>query len=163
MLNDAQLTAVGKHIALALDTPDAAITDIRRFHGGASRETYAIDVAAGDIRHALILRCDPGDSLIDTPRALEFAAYKSAEDCGIPVPHAVSLCEDPALIGTPFFIMKRSGGNFSHFLEKSTGSMPDPAPLRSRWTYRMRAAAGLASWITGPPRLKRTAFSRNQY
>ena len=69
MLNDAQLTAVGKHIALALDTPDAAITDIRRFHGGASRETYAIDVAAGDIRHALILRCDPGDSLIDTPRA----------------------------------------------------------------------------------------------
>ena len=110
MLNDAQLTAVGKHIALALDTPDAAITDIRRFHGGASRETYAIDVAAGDIRHALILRCDPGDSLIDTPRALEFAAYKSAEDCGIPVPHAVSLCEDPALIGTPFFIMQRIEG-----------------------------------------------------
>ena len=110
MLNDAQLAAVGEHIAEALDAPGAKIIDIRRFHGGASRETYAIDVLANQDSHALILRCDPGDSLIDTPRALEFAAYKSVQDCGIPVPRAVSLCEDAALIGTPFFIMQRIEG-----------------------------------------------------
>ncbi|WP_219893112.1 phosphotransferase family protein [Aquisediminimonas profunda] len=110
MLNDAQLAAVGEHIAKALNAPGAEIIDIRRFHGGASRETYAIDVLANQVLHALILRCDPGDSLIDTPRALEFAAYKSVEHCGIPVPRAVSLCEDAALIGTPFFIMQRIEG-----------------------------------------------------
>ena len=60
MLNDAQLTAVGKHIALALDTPDAAITAIRRFHGGASRETYAIDVVAAFLRLAQRPRIDGG-------------------------------------------------------------------------------------------------------
>lgn len=110
MLNEAQLTAVGDHIAQALGVPEARITDIRRFHGGASRETYAIDVLAGDAPHALILRCDPGDSLIDTPRALEFAAYKSVETCGVPVPRAISLCTDASLIGTPFFIMQRIEG-----------------------------------------------------
>jgi aminoglycoside phosphotransferase (APT) family kinase protein len=110
VLSDAQLTAIGKYIAQALDAPEASITGVRRFHGGASRETYAIDVAAKGMRHALILRCDPGDSLIDTPRALEFAAYRSFEDSGVPVPRAISLCEDAALIGSPFFVMQRIEG-----------------------------------------------------
>lgn len=110
MLSDAQLTAVGKYIAQALDAPQVRITGVRRFHGGASRETYAIDVEAKGTQHALILRCDPGDSLIDTPRALEFAAYRSFEDSNVPVPRAISLCEDSALIGSPFFVMQRIEG-----------------------------------------------------
>lgn len=110
MLSDVQLTAIGNHIAHALETPEARIAGIRRFHGGASRETYAIDVEANGARHALILRCDPGDSLIDTPRALEFAAYKSFEDSGVPVPRAISLCEGLSLIGSPFFVMQRIEG-----------------------------------------------------
>lgn len=110
MLSDAQLTAVGKHIAQALGIPQAKIVGVRRFHGGASRETYAIDVAADGRQHAMILRCDPGDSLIETPRALEFAAYRSFEKSGVPVPRAISLCEDNGLIGTPFFVMERIEG-----------------------------------------------------
>lgn len=110
MLSDAQLTAVGKHIAQALDAAEARIAGVRRFHGGASRETYAIDVEVQGREHALILRCDPGDSLIDTPRALEFAAYRSFEGGGVPVPRAITLCEDAALIGSPFFVMERIEG-----------------------------------------------------
>ena len=110
MLSDVQLTAIGKHIGQALGIPDVRITNIRRFHGGASRETYAIDVEAGGKTEALILRCDPGDSLIDTPRALEFAAYQSFEGSSVPVPRAISLCEDPSLIGSPFFVMERIEG-----------------------------------------------------
>ncbi len=110
MLSDAQLTAVGRHIAQALGTPEARIAGVRRFHGGASRETYAIDIEAGGTPQALILRCDPGDSLIETPRALEFAAYRSFEESDVPVPRAISLCDDPALIGSPFFVMERIEG-----------------------------------------------------
>jgi aminoglycoside phosphotransferase (APT) family kinase protein len=110
VLSDAQLIAVGKHIAQALDAPEASITGVRRFHGGASRETYAIDVEVRGSQNALILRCDPGDSLIETPRALEFAAYRSFKGSDVPVPSAISLCEDATLIGSPFFVMERIEG-----------------------------------------------------
>ncbi len=110
MLNEVQLAAVARHLAQTLGERDARITAIRRFHGGASRETYAIEVVANATTLPLILRCDPGDSLIDTPRALEFAAYRSTEAIDIPVPRAICLCEDSTLIGTPFFVMERIEG-----------------------------------------------------
>lgn len=110
MLTDAQLTAVSQHIAQALGLSGVGIDSVRRFHGGASRETYAIDIEVEGERKPLILRCDPGDSLIYTPRALEFAAYRSFEGSPVPVPRPVSLCEDATLIGSPFFIMERIEG-----------------------------------------------------
>ena len=110
MLNEAQLAAVARHLGQALGTDEIRIENIRRFHGGASRETYAIDVLANGSMEALILRCDPRDSLIDTPRALEFAAYQSFEGSSVPVPRAISLCEDASLIGSPFFVMERIDG-----------------------------------------------------
>jgi len=152
VLNDAQLAAVGEHIAKALEAPGAKIIDIRRFHGGASRETYAIDVLAKQDSHALILRCDPGDSLIETPRALEFAAYKSVEGCGIPVPRAVSLCDDAALIGTPFFIMQRIEGGeaVSPFVADSYGDNRD-AIGRQFFEYlgKINGADALSSPLAG--------------
>ncbi len=110
MLNEAQLLAVGRHIGLAVGASDVEIASIRRFHGGASRETYAIDVSFNGSTQAMILRCDPSDSLIDTPRELEFAAFQSFESSAVPVPRAISLCGDPSLIGTPFFVMERIEG-----------------------------------------------------
>ena len=110
MLNEEQLLAVGRHIGLAVGASDVEIASIRRFHGGASRETYAIDVSFNGSTQAMILRCDPSDSLIDTPRELEFAAFQSFEGSAVPVPRAISLCGDPSLIGTPFFVMERIEG-----------------------------------------------------
>ena len=110
MLNDAQLLAVSQHIGLAVDASEVEIVSIRRFHGGASRETYAIDVSIKGSIQAMILRCDPGDSLIDTPRELEYAAFRSFENSAVPVPRAISLCGDSSLIGTPFFVMERIEG-----------------------------------------------------
>lgn len=109
-MDEAQLGAVARLLEGSLGASEVRIENLRRFHGGASRETYAIDVSTGDTSHALILRCDPGDSLIDTPRALEFAAYRSLDGAGVPVPRAVVLCEDASLIGSPFFVMERIDG-----------------------------------------------------
>ena len=59
MLNEAQLLAVGQHIGRAVDAGDVEIASIQRFHGGASRETYAIDVLVKGSIQAMILRCEP--------------------------------------------------------------------------------------------------------
>ena len=61
---------------------NARVDSINRIHGGASRQTYSIDLtyedATGPKTKGLILRRDPPDSLIDTERRVEFAAIESA-------------------------------------------------------------------------------------
>jgi aminoglycoside phosphotransferase (APT) family kinase protein len=98
------------------------IENLARIHGGASRETYSFDAVAPGKRIGLILRRDPSDSLIDTERALEFAAYRSVEGAPAPAPRAMALVTDEAVIGAPFFVMER--------IEKAqTGSPFNPAPF----------------------------------
>ena len=90
---------------------DLRVTALSRITGGASRETYAIDVAyetmSGTETKALILRRDPPDSLIETERKVEFAAIRSVAGLDIPVPEALFLEEDPRHLGAPFFVMGR--------------------------------------------------------
>lgn len=90
------------------------IENLTRIHGGASRETYSFDAVYdgpdGPTRRGLILRRDPVDSLIDTERALEFAAYRSFHRRGAPVPEAILLDTDPAVMGSPYFVMARIDG-----------------------------------------------------
>jgi aminoglycoside phosphotransferase (APT) family kinase protein len=91
-----------------------AVLAQHRIHGGASRETFSLDVGydspAGAKMIGLILRRDPPDSLIDTERTLEFAAYQSVQGSGAPAPEALLLETDPSVIGAPFFVMRRIEG-----------------------------------------------------
>ncbi|MEO1474807.1 MAG: phosphotransferase family protein, partial [Pseudomonadota bacterium] len=68
----------------------ARVVSLHRIHGGASRETYSIDLtyrqAGEDVTRGLILRRDPPDSLIDTERKIEFAAIRSMVHADLPVP-----------------------------------------------------------------------------
>lgn len=91
------------------------VTQISRIHGGASRQTYSVDVTfddeSGPQTKGMILRRDPPDSLIDTERRVEFAAIKSAfGQSGIPVPEAMYLEEGIGPLGAPFFVMGRIEG-----------------------------------------------------
>ena len=88
------------------------ITQMSRIHGGASRQTYSIDLAYEDAQgpqvKGVILRRDPPDSLIDTERRVEFAAIKSAfGQYVIPVPEAMFLETSNEALGAPFFVMGR--------------------------------------------------------
>jgi aminoglycoside phosphotransferase (APT) family kinase protein len=85
------------------------VAALARIPGGASRETYRFDAHAGDEVHRLILRRDPGGSLIDTESETEFRAYQSAWGV-VPVPRAVALERDGAELERPFFIMERVDG-----------------------------------------------------
>jgi aminoglycoside phosphotransferase (APT) family kinase protein len=87
----------------------ATVEALARIPGGASRETWRFDATADGQVHHLILRRDPGGSLIDTESETEFRAYQSAAGI-VPVPRAVALERDGAELERPFFIMQRIDG-----------------------------------------------------
>lgn len=86
-----------------------AIEGLARIPGGASRETWRFDALVGGERRALVLRRDPGGSLIDTESETEFRAYQTAAGI-VPVPGAVALERDGAELERPFFVMERIDG-----------------------------------------------------
>lgn len=99
---------VAAYLSRIWDTP-VAIGALARIPGGASRETYRFDASAKDEVHRLILRRDPGGSLIDTESETEYRAYQSAHGT-VPVPRAIALESDGAELERPFFIMERIDG-----------------------------------------------------
>jgi aminoglycoside phosphotransferase (APT) family kinase protein len=106
-----EIEALAAYLAPLMASPSAAVDGLTRIHGGASRETYAFDLLLPNgARHGLILRRDPPASLIDTERAVEFAAYRSVHGKGVPVPRAIALEASEAVLGRPFFVMERIDG-----------------------------------------------------
>lgn len=93
------------------DAEDVTVTQLNRIHGGASRETYSIDLVikrdTGERQKGLIIRKDPLDSLIDTDREVEFSAIRSVKDLDIPAPNALVVESDSSYLGSPFFVMDR--------------------------------------------------------
>ena len=89
-----------------------AISGIKRFHGGASRQTFRFDATgtASGRCEALVLRRDPVSSLIETDRAAEFAALKAFAGSAVPVPEPLWLDPTPASFGAPGFLMREVAG-----------------------------------------------------
>jgi aminoglycoside phosphotransferase (APT) family kinase protein len=90
----------------------ATITAARQLTGGASRETWAIDIDTPGGRQTLVLRRDMGGEI--QPKALsrrqEFALLVAAYEAGVLVPRPRWLCDDASVLGTPFFLMDRLEG-----------------------------------------------------
>jgi aminoglycoside phosphotransferase (APT) family kinase protein len=88
------------------------LTAARRLTGGASRDTWVIDIEAAGRPEALVLRRDLGGEI--QPEALsrrqEFELLGAAYGAGVLVPRPRWLCDDPAILGTPFFVMDRLEG-----------------------------------------------------
>lgn len=90
-----------------------AVSGLSRLAGGASRELWSLDVAleheAGPERLELVLRRDPpGRS--ETDRGLEARVLRAAAEAGVPVPEVHWGSNDPAVLGSPFFLMQRLAG-----------------------------------------------------
>ncbi|MGW4960971.1 phosphotransferase, partial [Nonomuraea sp. NPDC004186] len=84
---------------------DASVPFSARLPGGASRETWALDVVTGSERHELILRLDsPGAALeAGAPLASEAALMRAASGAGVPVPAIVAA-------GESYILMTRVAG-----------------------------------------------------
>jgi aminoglycoside phosphotransferase (APT) family kinase protein len=85
------------------------IVGLARIAGGASRETWRFDALVDGAVRPLILRRDPGGSLIETERALEFSALKTVYG-RLPVPEPLILESGGRELERPFFIMARIDG-----------------------------------------------------
>ena len=93
---------------------NVAIENFCRMPGGASREIWSFDCAmtrGGETsRRAMVLRRDPGAHNISTNRRHEFMVIRAAFEERIPVPEVFWVSEDPAVLGSAFFIMERIDG-----------------------------------------------------
>jgi aminoglycoside phosphotransferase (APT) family kinase protein len=95
---------------------DTHIVAARHLTGGASRDTWAVDVEveggpdAG--RHALVLRRDLGGEIDDQAlsRAHEFRLLQAAHAAGVLAPRPRWLCTDTGVLGAAFFLMDRLEG-----------------------------------------------------
>ena len=106
---------IAGYIATKLDgAKNIRVDTLSQIVGGASRETYrfrlAYDGANGPIERKLILRRDPPDSLIDTERHIEFAAYRAFFGSAVPVPEMLWLESEPGPLDYPFFVAAEISG-----------------------------------------------------
>jgi aminoglycoside phosphotransferase (APT) family kinase protein len=76
---------------------------IEQFAGGQSNPTYKLTASA----RQFVLRRKPHGQLLSTAHAIdrEYRILSSLAGSNVPVPSVVVLCEDPAVIGSAFYIM----------------------------------------------------------
>jgi aminoglycoside phosphotransferase (APT) family kinase protein len=76
---------------------------VSQFKGGQSNPTYRLDTPA----RAYVLRRKPPGKLLPGAHAVDREArvMSALGKTGFPVPHVHDLCDDDAVIGTPFFVM----------------------------------------------------------
>jgi aminoglycoside phosphotransferase (APT) family kinase protein len=77
---------------------------IRQFQGGQSNPTFLIE--AGEER--LVLRKKPPGQLLSKAHDVEreFRVLAALGSTHVPVPRVIAMCEDPSVIGTPFYVME---------------------------------------------------------
>lgn len=83
---------------------------LRRLSGGASRETWSLDLVSGDRTHPLILQRLRAGTVSGGPGVTgEAALIRAAGDAGVPVPTVVAVDQGTA-IGAPCLVVQRLEG-----------------------------------------------------
>ena len=95
---------------------------VEQFRGGQSNPTYRL--VAGSGRY--VLRRKPPGQLLPSAHAVdrEYKVMTALAKAGFPVPRTHGLCEDPTVIGTPFFVMDCVDGRI--FWDQSLPDMTGP-------------------------------------
>jgi aminoglycoside phosphotransferase (APT) family kinase protein len=88
------------------------VVQCRQLTGGASRDTWAVDVETGGDRQSLVLRRDLGGVISDEAlsREQEFRVLQAARNAGVMAPNPRWLCANSDVLGMPFFLMERLEG-----------------------------------------------------
>ncbi|HSN97871.1 MAG TPA: phosphotransferase family protein [Candidatus Nanopelagicales bacterium] len=118
--------------------------EVRQFKGGQSNPTYWVGVEGADAgAQELVLRKKPPGELLPSAHAVEreYRVMRALAGTGVPVPPALALCEDPSVIGTPFFVMRYVPGRI--FWDPRLPEIADPAARRALYADFLRALAAL--------------------
>jgi aminoglycoside phosphotransferase (APT) family kinase protein len=124
---------------LATHLPEiTAPISVRQFQGGQSNPTFQL-TDANNRRY--VLRKKPPGAILPSAHAVEreFAVMHALGPTGVPVPIMRILCEDPAIIGTPFYIMDYIDGRVLVDIKLTE------LPHAERALYYMAMADGLAA------------------
>ena len=105
---------LGTFIARQLGADAVSVSGLRRLPGGASRETWSLDITyeqnGAAVRLPLVLRRDPPGAAIQAQRRDEFQLLRAAAAEGVPVPTMYWLADEAETLGAPFFLMQRIEG-----------------------------------------------------
>lgn len=106
-----------------------AVRGIEKFPGGQSNPTYRVETQRGP----LVLRRKPFGKLLPSAHAVEreHRLISALHPAGVPVAAPVALCEDPEIIGAPFYLMELVEGRTFW-----SGALPDCAPEERGAIYR---------------------------
>lgn len=102
--------------------------EVLRFAGGQSNPTYQLRTP----RRRYVLRRKPPGRLVASAHAVdrEYRVIHALGEAGFPVPRAYALCEDDAVIGSPFYVMAMVDGRILW-----DGRLPDCAPAERQAIY----------------------------
>lgn len=109
------LPALESFLSKSAGAQTARLIEARPLSGGAIQENWLLAVdftgEAFDGRQALVLRTDaPTAVAASLSRAQEFAVHLAAWKAGVTVAEPLWLCEDPAVLGRVFYVMRRVTG-----------------------------------------------------
>jgi len=85
--------------------PDVEVGALSRAPGGASKENFFFRAAGRE----LLLRVDPGESIVETDRRREFEVLRAVEGL-VPAPRAVAVDAEGSRLGRPALVMERVAG-----------------------------------------------------
>src|SRR6202140_997502 len=99
--------ALARHLAAHAQGFAGPLT-VRQFRGGQSNPTYLLETP----RHAYVLRRKPPGKLLPSAHAVdrEFRVISALHAQGFPVAAPVLYCDDPAVVGTAFYVMSFVAG-----------------------------------------------------
>ena len=153
--------------------------EVLQFEGGQSNPTYRLDAGG----HSYVLRKKPPGKLLPSAHQVEreYRVMSALQGSDVPVPRTWLLCEDPEVIGTPFYVMdcvegrvitdarmpnltpRRAHGALRRLRARARGAAPHRSRRRSAsptsaaraTTTRARSRAGASSTRPRRPRTSR--------
>jgi aminoglycoside phosphotransferase (APT) family kinase protein len=105
---------------------------VRQVAGGASNPTFLLETDGPSSPRRYILRKKPPGKLLASAHQVEreHRVMRALADTDVPVPNARLLCEDPEVVGTPFYVM-----NFIEGRVFRDAKLPDLAPSERAVVY----------------------------
>jgi aminoglycoside phosphotransferase (APT) family kinase protein len=141
-LNDSQRPALERFIARAAAATRVTIDEAVLLPGGAIQQNWRLQAHVEGGPHAgdacWVLRTDaPSAVAASHGRAQEFALLSAAAGAGVTVPQPLWLCQDPAVIGRPFFVMRCVEGTAAGHVLTRDGAVADRAQLAQRLGHEL--------------------------
>ena len=106
--------------------------------GGRSNLTYRLDLGLDHRTGPLILRRPPLGHVLPTAHDMsrEFRVLGALAGTEVPVPRPIALCQDPEIIGAPFYLMEYVPGAVLRTAQDAAVLSPGPVRTPSGRTVR---------------------------